>query len=98
MIYDEHIGKFHTIIIYCAAPVMQIVAEVEVTDIIEDSPQEVWNRTEFAAGIEKCFFDTYYNGKEKAVAYALGRIKHYKTPLRLEDFGIKSAPQSYIYV
>lgn len=87
-----------SIVIYSTAPIMKIVAEVEVTEIIEGTPQKVWQRTSYAAGIDKVFFDEYYYGKENAVAYALGRIKKYNKPLQLSDFGIKFAPQSYIYV
>ena len=86
------------IVIYSTAPVMRVVAEVEVTGIIEGSPQSVWNRTASAAGIDKSFFDEYYYGKTNAVAYALGHITMYRNPLRLSDFGIKSPPQSFVYV
>lgn len=86
------------IVIYSTAPVMKIVAEVEVTDIIEDTPHNVWEKTSKAAGIDKSFFDKYYIGKTTAVAYALGQIKRYNNPLQLSDFGIKAAPQSYVYV
>ncbi len=86
------------IVIYSTAPVMRIVGEVEVTGIIEGTPQSVWNHTAYAAGIDKVFFDKYYSGKGNAVAYALGQIKEYCKPLKLTDFGIKTAPQSYVYV
>ncbi len=87
-----------TIIIYSTAPVMQVVAEVEVKAIIEDSPKRVWKMTKEAAGIDKSFFDEYYSGRNTAVAYALGEIRQYLQPRQLSDFGIKTAPQSYVYV
>ena len=77
---------------------MQIVGEVEVKDIIEDSPQNVWKKTSNAAGIDKAFFDAYYVGKKVAVAYVLGKVKRYTKPHHLSDYGIKSAPQSFVYV
>ncbi len=87
-----------TIVIYSTAPVMQIVAEVEVTDILEDTPQVIWKRTAPAAGIDKKFFDKYYFGRDTAVAYALGKVKRYSAPRLLSEFGIKMAPQSYMYI
>lgn len=87
-----------TILIYSTAPIMRIVAEVEITGIIEGSPQSVWKRTSTASGINKKFFDDYYAGKETAVAYKLGHITKYRNPLQLSDIGVKAAPQSYIYV
>ncbi len=87
-----------TILIYSTAPIMRIVAEVEITGIIEGSPQNVWKKTSSASGIDKEFYDDYYAGKETAVAYKLGHITKYRNPLQLSDFGVKAAPQSYIYV
>lgn len=87
-----------SIIIYSTSPVMQIVAEVEVTGIIQDSPQTVWTKTSSASGIDKDFFDSYYSGRDTAVAYALGKVKRFKKPRQLSDFGLKSAPQSYVYI
>ena len=91
----EHIDS---IIIYSTSPVMKIVAEAEVTDIIEDTPQAIWKKTKYAAGIDKSFFDKYYSGRNTAVAYVLGKVKRYEAPKRLSDFGVKAAPQSYVYV
>lgn len=87
-----------TIVIYSTSPVMKVVAEVEVKGIIEDSPQNVWTQTSAAAGIDKTFFDKYYSGKESAVAYILGKVNRFNTPRLLSDYGLKAAPQSYVYL
>ena len=87
-----------SIVIYSTSPIMKVVAEVEVTGIIEGSPQNVWNSTCFGAGIDKSFFDEYYKGKDFAVAYKLGHITKFHEPLHLADFGIKTAPQSFVYI
>jgi predicted transcriptional regulator len=86
------------IIIYATYPVMKIVGEVDVIDVIVDIPEQVWKLTSEFAGISKQFYDEYYQNKEVAVAYQLGDVKKYKKPLSLADFGIKFAPQSFIYV
>lgn len=88
----------NTIIIYATSPVMQVVAEVEVLGIIEDQPDSVWDITSEFAGISKGFFDRYFEGKEKAVAYQLGDVKIYPKPKALLDYGINFAPQSFVYV
>lgn len=87
-----------TIVIYSTFPVMRIVGEVEVLGIIEDKACNVWKQTKDFSGISKEFFDSYFKGKQKAVAYKLGKIKKYRRPLSLSDLGIKSAPQSFIYL
>ena len=87
-----------SIIIYSTSPIMKVVAEAEVTGIIEDTPQGIWESTFDAAGIDKDFFDHYFAGRSIAVAYALGTVKLFKSPLNLSDFGVSSPPQSYVYI
>ena len=85
--------QIESIVIYSTAPVMKVVAEVEVKDIIEDTPQTVWKRTSNAAGIDKSFFDSYYSGRDTAVAYVLGCVTQFDSPRNLTDYGVKAAPQ-----
>ena len=77
---------------------MRVVAEVEVTDIIEGDPKTVWCITSEYAGISLTFFNKYYKGRNKAVAYQLGKVNVYSIPKPLADLGIKQAPQSFVYV
>lgn len=86
------------IIIYATSPVMRIVGEVEVLGIIEDNPDVVWNLTENYSGISRRFYNTYYEGRKKAVAYRLGEVKKYSRPKTLSDYGLHFAPQSFVYV
>ena len=90
--------QIDSIVIYSTAPVMKVVAEVEVKDIIEDTPQTVWKKTSKAAGIDKKFFDKYYSGRTIAVAYVLGCVTRFDSPKNLIDYGVKAAPQSYVYI
>lgn len=75
-----------------------IVGEVEVTETLVGSPEEVWQQTAVLSGISKEFFDSYYAGKKQAVAYRLGEVIEYETPKRLADIGITRAPQSFVYL
>jgi len=86
------------IVIYATSPIKLIVAEAEVKDIIIDGPDEVWNITSDFSGITKDFFDLYYQGKEIAVAYRLGKIKKFDNPKTLSDYGLNYAPQSFVYI
>ena len=87
-----------SIIIYATSPIMRVVAEVEVIDIIVDAPQVVWDITSKYAGISKTFFNQYYEGRKKAVAYELGEVQIYSEPRPLAELGISHAPQSFVYV
>ena len=86
------------IIIYSTAPVMRVVAEALVEEIIEDDISTVWNLTKEYAGISYNFYRKYYKGKKKAVAYRLCEIIEYPEPKTLSDVGVSNAPQSFVYL
>lgn len=86
------------IIIYETSPVKRIVAEAKIIDVLMYSPEELWKLTKEESGISKEFFDEYFGGKEIAYAYKLGKIKVYDEPKTLLDYGIKVAPQSFVYI
>lgn len=85
-------------IIYATAPVMKVVAEIEIQNVLEGSPELIWKITQKYSGITKEFYDKYYKNKSTAVAYELGKIKKYNKPKELGDFGISFSPQSFIYI
>ena len=87
-----------SIIIYETVPVKKIVAEAEIIEVIVLSPEDLWNETKEFSGISKDFYDDYFKNREVAYAYKLGKIKIYKEPKSLLDFGVKYAPQSFVYV
>lgn len=86
------------LIIYCTSPVMKVVAEASVDDVIEGSPEEVWALTSDAAGVDKSFFDRYYLGKKNAVAIRIGQTRVFEEPRDLSDYGLSRAPQSFAYI
>ena len=65
---------------------MKVVGEAEVLDVIEDYPNDVWEIASEYAGVSKVFFDH------------LGNVKKYAHPSMLSDYGVKVAPQSFVYV
>ena len=87
-----------SIIIYETTPVKRVVAEAEIIDVLMCGPEELWELTKEGSGISKKFFDKYFKDKEVAYAYKLGEIKVFETPKTLSDFGIRTAPQSFVYV
>ena len=90
--------KVDSIVIYSTAPVMKIVAEVEVVNLIEGPPECVWKKTKSGSGIGKIFFDKYYVNKTKAFAYCLGPVRIFDESKTLSDYGLKNAPQSFVYL
>lgn len=91
----RHVDK---ILIYSTNPVMRIVGEAEVEDILIDNPEIIWKKTQKKSGIDKTFFDKYYTNRNQAVAYKLKNVKEYERPKELKDYGISNAPQSFQYI
>ena len=61
-------------------------------------PKEIWEITKTAAGITKKFYFSYYAGKDKAMAFKLKDVVIYEKPKALSDYGIRQAPQSFVYL
>jgi len=86
------------IIIYSTAPEKMVVAEAEIEEIIVDDIETVWSITGDYSGISYEFYASYFKGKDKAVAYKLQKVKKYKEPKPLSAFGLRYAPQSFVYL
>ena len=86
------------LIIYSTYPIMKIVAEVEVKRIIEGNPETIWKDTGQYSGISKKFFDNYYKGKKKAIAFEIDKVNIFKETKTLADYGVRCPPQSFVYV
>lgn len=85
-------------IIYSTSPVMKVVGEADVEKILEDSPVSIWEETKLYSGIDLKFYQKYFKDRSTAIAYKLTNIKKYNVPKNLSCYGIKTAPQSFIYV
>lgn len=86
------------IIIYSTMPTKKVVAEVEIIEVLEMSPEKLWETTKDFGGIDKSSYDKYFEGRDIAYAYKLGEIKEFIEPKNLKDYGINYAPQSFVYV
>lgn len=86
------------IIIYCTFPTMKVLAEAEIKNVLEMSPEKLWKMTHQYAGISKVRYLKYFEGHNIAYAYELGKVKVYQKQKSLSEFGCKSAPQSFVYV
>jgi predicted transcriptional regulator len=86
------------IIFYASSPQKQVVGEAAIDKILEGTPKEIWEIAKTAAGITRKFYFSYYAGKDKAIAYKLKDVKIYETPKELSDYGVRQAPQSFVYL
>lgn len=98
--YRKHLSKknISRIVIYSTAPECSVVGEVEVLGTITMSRSKLWETTKCGAGISRDKFREYFPPKKNAHAYVLGKVYVYDIPKKLSDYGIKQAPQSFIYL
>lgn len=86
------------IIIYETSPTSKIVGEASVSDVIVDSPLNLWMRAKSAAGISKESFDKYFFNCTEGTAYSLCTPIRYKKAVSLSIIGMTVPPQSYCYL
>lgn len=86
------------ILIYSSYPEQKVVALCDVEEILSDIPNQIWQDTKHSSGITKAFFEQYFLGKNIAYAIKLSNIHFFDEPKMLYEFGIKKAPQSFMYV
>lgn len=90
--------KVDKIVIYSTSPIMKVIGEADVEDVLIGKPGQIWRITRKKSGIKKDFFDSYYKDKSQAIAYKLCNIIRYEEPKMLIDLGITCAPQSFQYI
>lgn len=87
------------VIIYSTLPEGKVVGEFSIDKILTDTPQMIWKKTSNKSGINKEFFDEYFDGRSEAHAIKIGNVRKYSNPFRLVDMKEKvSAPQSFMYL
>ena len=98
--YRKRLAKesFDKIYIYSTSPVMKVVGTVEVLGSLERSPSTWWEETKTKAGISRAKYREYFKNCKKAYAYQLGEVTVFDVPLALDDLGISTAPQSFVYI
>ena len=89
-----------SIIVYATKPVGKVIGEFTFDEIIEDTPNDLWNRTRKYSGIKKKDYTQYFKKRKKGFAICINGIVKYEHPLELSEVSpeIKVAPQSFRYV
>jgi predicted transcriptional regulator len=87
-----------SILLYATSPVKKVLGEAKVANLVSGKPGKVWKKTEAHAGISREDFFAYFKNASEAHAYELTDVAQYEEPKALADFGVKRAPQSFVYV
>lgn len=90
--------KVDRIVVYSTDPVQRVVGEVDVLETLTMKPSPLWETTKTAAGISRAKYRAYFKGCAAAYAFRLGQTQKYDVAKTLEEIGVKSAPQSFVYL
>ena len=86
------------IVIYAGLPIKKIIGEVQVTEILSDTPDKIWYLTNKFAGMNYNDYKQYFGNKTIAYAYHLQCPESYNPYRDLKEFNIIRPPQSYQYL
>lgn len=86
------------IFIYSTYPVKKIVGYFEVTEIICESPIELWNSFSEVSGICKKDFFKYYEGVNEGFAIKIDNLHIFEEFIDMDDYDDFRAPQSFCYI
>ena len=87
-----------SVVIYSTFPVKKVIGEFQIEEVIKGTPEQLWNLAPNSTGISEEKFYKYFENREKGYAIKIGKLIKYMTAKNLQDFSIKSAPQSFVYV
>lgn len=101
--YEYRKSMFHdrsveNLLIYEKKPVCKVVAECHIDDVLVMPKHDLWELTKLQSGITEDFFNKYYGDKEVAKAIKISNVVRYDSPKELSDYGLKNAPQGFVYV
>ena len=86
--------------IYSTSPVRAMVGMAEIRGVLKLPIDQIWQRFEDVAHIEKTDFDRYFEGVEHGFALVFSEVRAFSKPLPLaelrEKFGFEP-PQSFLY-
>lgn len=88
-----------TVVVYSTKPVGKVVGEFKVNDILQQAPDELWEKTKEHSGISKDIFDSYFSKSSIGYAIQFKEFQEYGEPLELCEIQDNlKAPQSFVYL
>lgn len=91
--------KIERVYVYSSSPDQKIIGYFTIKEIIEDTPNQLWNTFNKVGGINRDAFFDYYKGVEKGYSIVIKEFKKYREAVdpykMIKNF---NAPQSYLYI
>jgi predicted transcriptional regulator len=87
------------VVVYASSPIQRVIGEFDVEAILALGAEQLWQKTKKHSGIEKSYFDEYFDGRCTAYAIKIGFPRRYRRPKRLEHVcNSERPPQSFQYL
>lgn len=90
------------ILIYASSPIQALIGTAVVFDIVESSPEKVWEEYKDVGGIDHDQFNSYYKDCDRAIAIRLRKPMRLQTAIPLEHLRCKwpgfHPPQQFVYL
>ncbi|WP_298756825.1 ASCH domain-containing protein [uncultured Campylobacter sp.] len=91
--------KVNKIKVYATKPIGKIIGEFIIDDILEDTPEKLWDKTQTYAGIDKNRYLRYFTGRDVGFAIKIKSTKRYQRPIcPYSEYPNFVAPQSFMYI
>lgn len=88
-----------TVWVYATAPVSKVIGHFSVHQIVQGTPQDIWEQYGSVGIIDHDDFFDYYEGRETAVAIIVGSAERLPDPVALDEIDPRPAiPQSFAYL
>lgn len=84
--------------IYSSTPVKKIIGVVDIDEIIEGTPKQLWEKCYRHGGIPKFYFFKYFANKERGYAIKMKNIKKYGLPVDPWIDPKFKPPQNFYYI
>ena len=98
----KKVGKGSPLLIYVTTPKKSIQAICEIDDIVDSTPNELWEIVKEKAGISKKEYNSYYSTNKRASAIFLRNVEPFEIPISLSQIRSKfpnfSPPQTFKYI
>jgi predicted transcriptional regulator len=95
-IFKKPIDK---VFVYSSSPEKKIIGYFTIGEIIEDSPEKLWEKFNEVGGINKEDFFEYYKNSETGFSIEVKEFEKFNEDINPAEFFEKfCAPQSYIYL
>jgi predicted transcriptional regulator len=90
------------VLVYASTPSQALTGEITIKNIVEGTPQELWNQISAISGASKEMFDDYYKDHSTAVGLIIDKAIEYQNKISLAEIKRSnpdfSPPKNYRYM